>query len=189
MGRRPKIDWDAAFADWISLPPPERVAAHFAERLRVGRTTLFKRMREEHWEQRTALIDKRVRERREAEGIRKLEERDKDSLDIIEIFRRRYAQRLVRDSSYKPTAMEFAAMIRTERLIEGQDTIKVGVSVMTDEFRESVGQLPVYVQQWLLLAALTGVNVTVGADPLYQPPDPFGDVGDIATSATRRIEP
>jgi hypothetical protein len=90
--------------------------------------------------------------------MRKLEERDKDSLDIIEIFRRRYAQRLVRDSSYKPTAMEFAAMIRTERLIEGKDTLKVGVN-LSDETKERLALLPVYVQERMLLAAATGATM------------------------------
>jgi hypothetical protein len=143
---------------WISLPKAERQPIEFARRLTVARQTLFERMKKEHWEERAALIDERVRRKLEAEGVRKLEERDRDSIDIIEVFRRRYAQRLVRDRDYKPTAMEFAAMIRTERLVEGENTTKVGGEI-TDEFREKVDRLPVYMVERLLLAAATGASM------------------------------
>jgi hypothetical protein len=158
MAPKKRINWDAAFADWISLPKAERQPIEFARRLTVARQTLFERMKKEHWEERAALIDERVRRKLEAEGVRKLEERNRDSIGIIEVFRRRYAQRLVRDRDYKPTAMEFAAMIRTERLIEGENTVKVGGEI-TEEFRERVGRLPVYVQERLLVAAITGATM------------------------------
>jgi hypothetical protein len=116
-------------------------------------------MTKDRWDERTAAIDAQVREKLEAEGVRKLEDRNRDSVKIIEAFRTRYAQRLVRDQDYKPTAMEFAAMIRTERLIEGEATTTVGPSVITDEFRERVGRLPVYVQERLLVAAITGATM------------------------------
>jgi hypothetical protein len=98
MAPKKRINWDAAFADWTSLPKAERQPIEFARRLTVARQTLFERMKKEHWEERAALIDERVRRKLEAEGVRKLEDRNRDSIDIIEVFRRRYAQRLVRDS-------------------------------------------------------------------------------------------
>jgi hypothetical protein len=156
---RGRVDWDAAFAAWISTPRYERNQVRFAGQLGVRRGTLLRRMTKDRWDARTAAIDAQVREKLEAEGVRKLEERDRDSIDIIEVFRRRYAQRLVRDRDYKPTAMEFAAMIRTERLIEVEDTVKVGGEI-TEEFREKVDRLPVYlVERMLLVAAITGATM------------------------------
>jgi hypothetical protein len=155
---RGRVDWDAAFAAWVSVPRYERNQARFAEQLGVRRGTLLERMKRERWVERAAAIDAQVREKLEAEGVRKLEERDRDSIDIIEVFRRRYAQRLVRDPEYKPTAVEFAAMIRTERLIEGEATAKVGVEI-TEEFREAVDRLPVYLVERMLVAAATGASM------------------------------
>jgi hypothetical protein len=155
---RGRVDWDAAFAAWISMPRHERVQSRFAEQLGVRRGTLLERMKRDRWAKRAAAIDAHVREKLEAEGVRKLEERDRDSIEIIEAFRTRYAQRLVRDRNYKPTAMEFAAMIRTERLIEGQDATKVGGEI-TEEFREKVDRLPVYMVERMLLAAATGASM------------------------------
>jgi hypothetical protein len=159
MAPKKRINWDAAFADWISLPKAERQPIEFARRLTVARQTLFERMKKEHWEERAALIDERVRRKLEAEGVRKLEERNRDSIEIIEVFRRRYAQRLVRDRDYKPTAMEFAAMIRTELLVEGRDKDNAGGGEITEEFREKVDRLPVYLVERMLIAAATGASM------------------------------
>jgi hypothetical protein len=57
------------------------------------------------------------------------------------------------------TGAEFAALIRTEMLIEDRDTSKGGSGETPEEFKERVGRLPVYVQERLLVAAVTGASL------------------------------
>jgi hypothetical protein len=52
----------------------------------------------ERWDARAAAIDQQVRERLAAEGVRKLEDRNRDTLRIIDAAGTKYALRL-RDRS------------------------------------------------------------------------------------------
>jgi hypothetical protein len=153
---RGRVDWDAAFAAWIAMPRHERIQSRFADQLGINRATLFKRMKRDRWAKRAAAIDAQVREKLEAEGVRKLEERNRDSVKIIEAFRMRYAQRLAGDCDYKPTATEFAAMVRTELLID--DRASTGREKITEEFKEKVGLLPARTQERMLLVAMSGAT-------------------------------
>ncbi len=78
---------------------------------------------------------------------------DENELRIIHAAVKKYAMRLG-DPTYKMTGTEFAALVRTQLLIEGGGVAsklegQIGVS---DEFRERLARLPVYAR------AMTGVQ-------------------------------
>jgi hypothetical protein len=76
---------------------------------------------------------------------------------LVEGARLRYAQRLA-DPAYAPTGAEFVALARLELQTETSDARGQAASPISEEFRESLRRLPVYLQERILVAAITGVS-------------------------------
>jgi hypothetical protein len=156
--RPPKIDWGAAFHEWVRLPADERVVAKFARRKGVNSATVFRHMKKDGWLERAAEIEAEAERKAKANSIRSVTERKEDVIRLAMAVRTRYAQRLRDDFSYKITATEVAALTRIEMLVEGRDTEKVGVRI-SEETKERLALLSVYVQERMLLAAATGASM------------------------------
>jgi hypothetical protein len=71
----------------------------------------------------------------------------------------RYAQRLRDDFSYKITATDVAAITRIEMLVEDRAASTSGHGALSEETKERLALLPVYVQERMLLAAATGATM------------------------------
>jgi DNA-binding MarR family transcriptional regulator len=157
MPRGKSIDWEAEFHVWAALPESERIVAQLARRLGVGKATVFRRMKKDRWVERTASIDSEARRKARASVVRSQQERVEDVIRIAMAARTRYAQRLRDDFSYKITATEVAALTRIEMLVEDREMAKVGG--ISEETKERLALLPVYVQERMLLAAATGATM------------------------------
>jgi hypothetical protein len=156
MSGRPSRDWDAVFYAFAALPVNERSLVTLAKQLGVSLNTVKRKATRHRWSHRLRAIDERARQEREKRAIRKLNDRLEDNIRLVEATRLRFAERL-RDPAYQPTAHEVVAMAKLELLIEGKDTHKLGVSTVSDEFREMIRQLPNFTQERILASVLTGV--------------------------------
>jgi DNA-binding MarR family transcriptional regulator len=159
MPRGKSIDWEAEFHVWAALPESERIVAQLARRLGVGKATVFRRMKKDRWVERTASIDSEARRKARASVVRSQQERVEDVIRIAMAARMRYAQRLRDDFSYKITATEVAALTRIEMLVEDRAASTSGHGELSEETKERLALLPVYVQERMLLAAATGATM------------------------------
>jgi len=154
-GAPPRHDWEVEFYKLAARPAHERSLRALAREMNVRPQTVTHRAKRDRWHQRLAEIDEVARRQREANAIRTLNERVEDNLRIVEAMRIRFAQRL-RDPSYAPSAQEFFAMAKLELLLESRDTQKIGIGSISEEFKESLRRLPVYVKERMIVSYGTG---------------------------------
>jgi hypothetical protein len=112
-GRRPAVDWAAAFSFYAALGPGNRSFRRVAAEFRVSEQSVHKWARREHWRERIADIDRRVAAKVNAEVDRSLADRRATTILIAEAVRIAFMRDLI-SGRYKPTASDVVAFAKLE---------------------------------------------------------------------------
>jgi hypothetical protein len=128
---RQRHDWDTIATYFCSLPPGKRTYGEVARKFGVSEVSVGIHARAERWDDHARGFDEKRRAELEKRSIRSIAERDADTIKLIEAARIRFAQQL-RDPAFKISASEMAALVKLERLLEGQPTERVDVAAQVE---------------------------------------------------------
>jgi hypothetical protein len=151
----PRIDWQDAHAFYVGLGPGLRSYARVAEEFGVTTRAVEMHAREHRWRERVQAIDAHRGRLAQQRAIRRLDERLDDSLRIVEAGRVRYAERL-RDPTYQMSGTEFVSLAKLELEINARQD---GSSSISEEFKDALRRLPVYVQERIIISHMTGTPI------------------------------
>ncbi len=85
-GPRSRIDWPAAFAHYLELPPPRTYRA-VAEHFGVSDTAVRQHARAEGWDEKVAALEAQAAQKLERQAVRTLEQRMADTIRVADRLR------------------------------------------------------------------------------------------------------
>lgn len=136
--RRPpsRIDWGSAFAFFVALGQTERTLQRVADEYPISYARVKQVARRDDWWARAHAIDAENDRKVELRAIRSLEERNRDTIRVVDKARAKYLGAL-ETGEHVPNGRDLAALLRIEQLIEGEATDRVEIR----EVRELVVRL------------------------------------------------
>jgi hypothetical protein len=154
-----RIDWEGAFFVWVSVPASERTFAQVSRQFAVSRGRVARVAREKGWVERAVAFDRKHQAELERNAIRARALRDADTIRVIDAARLRFAQQLA-DPDFRLTAEGVVALLKMERLIEGESSDKVAIAA---EIEAKLAGLPLPVVERIAVALIRGepVNETI----------------------------
>jgi hypothetical protein len=121
---RNRIDWDAAFTYWASMPRAVRSFGKVAKKFEVSDTAVRKAAERDRWLARVSEIDRKASVAVERRVIREHEVRIAETLEIIDGLRQQLRER-AKAGDVVIDITDFVQLMKLEQLLEGDPTERI----------------------------------------------------------------
>lgn len=124
--QRTRVDWGAAKAFYVALPPTERSFARVAREYRVTALTVRKHAHAEGWVEAAARVDEDSAAKAMAAALRTIDQRNARTIELTEALRDRALEKL-EEVDVNVAVRALPRYVQLEQLIAGEATARVEV--------------------------------------------------------------